>query len=362
MERTRNDIFEYGDGSKNSFSDFIGVTHINPRYSFSDRDCVLEGAERIRTLGSRSIKFYLSPNYRKYYSHHIDWEDYSSPTALAKSPTFSALLDMDFHTFFIGAYIFEEEKYATYWKDTLSSTQKEQEYREIYDLTYYLCTHYQNSGKTFILQNWESDWGSMEEPDPANNPEDAIFDRLTEWTNIRQDAVNQAREDAKTENVRVYHALEVNLIAKALAGGKTVSNQVIHRTYCDYYSYSAYDTEQDAELFAKALDHLRACAENSQKPGGSRIFVGEFGLPENEFGAPELERMIRTVTEVSREKQVDYILFWQLYDNEAAQSSESTEETQGDCCRGYWLIRPDGTKAITWDYFYGLINSCEEAK
>ena len=347
-------ILPYGDGSGNELADFIGANFINPRYGFGE-DAVAEGAQRLRTMGSKSIKFYLSPNYKTYYEPYTDFGEYSSPVELAQDPSFRAMTDMDFNTFFIGAYVFTE-RYAVYWKDSLSPEQKQAEYDALYDLTYYLCTRYAGTNKTFILQNWEGDWACMDVANPATDPEDGIFQRMIEWTNIRQDAVNDARRDANQAGVRVYHALEVNLLDKAMKGGKTVANNVIPYTYCDYYSYSAYDTESDPEKFAAALDYLREKAQNNLIPGKSRIYVGEFGLPENEFGTKSVMNVVKSVTEICRAKGIDYILYWQLYDNEVYDPSVSVYDQTDENCRGFWLVTPSGRKTAVWDYFYDLLH------
>ena len=347
-------IFSYSDGSSNGMADFIGANFINPRYGFGE-DAVAEGAQRLRTMGSKSIKFYLSPNYKTYYEPYTDFGEYSSPVELAQDPSFRAMMDMDFNTFFIGAYVFAND-YATYWKDSLTPEQKQAEYDAMYDLTYYLCTQYAGTNKTFILQNWEGDWSCMDVANPATDPGDEVFQRMIEWTNIRQDAVNDARRDANQAGVRVYHALEVNLLDKAMKGGKTVANNVIPYTYCDYYSYSAYDTESDPEKFAAALDYLREKAQNNLIPGKSRIYVGEFGLPENEFGTKSVMNVVKSVTEICRAKGIDYILYWQLYDNEVYDPSVSVYDQTDKNCRGYWLIKPSGRKTDMWNYFYKLIN------
>lgn len=355
------DIFDYSSGTLNGWADFLGFTHINPQYGFNGRGCLIEGAERLQELGSKSIKFYLSPNYRCFYAPNMQWDDYSSPVELAQSPSFQTMTDMDFNTFFIGTYIFSQPKnYAVYWKTALTEEQKQEEYQSLYDLTYYLCTRYAETDKTFILQNWEGDWATMDVPSPATDPDEAVLQRMIEWTNIRQDAVNNARRDANKAGVRVYHALEVNLAGKAQNGGKTVTNNVIPYTYCDYYSYSAYDTEMDPQLFAASLDYLKMKADNNLIPGKSRVFVGEFGLPENEFGAKKVLKTIKDVTEISREKGIDYVLYWQLYDNEVYDTEIPQNEQTNNNCRGYWLVKPSGAKTIAWNYFYNLIHGQDD--
>jgi hypothetical protein len=349
---SRGPVPKHNDGTQNDWEDFIGVTHINPQYSFGGSS-LQEAGERLMELNTKSIKLYLSPNYRDYYQFD-DWNGThaESPAQLASSEHFSTVFQMDFNTYFIGAFSFTEPLYATYWRTEFTEEQKLAEYNQMYDLAYYLLTEYEGTGKTFILQNWEGDWSAMAAPDPSTDPSDDVFRRMTEWINIRQNAVNDARIAAQAEGVQVYHALEVNLVKKAMNGGKSVTNDVIPYTYCDYYSYSAYDTILDGpQVFADALDYLQSKADSNLLGGHSRLFVGEFGLPENEFGEQLVMNKVRMAVEISRAKQIDHVVYWQLYDNEVySQLEEQTDEN----CRGYWLITPSGRKTAVWAYFYEL--------
>ena len=51
-----------------------------------------------------------------------------------------------------------------------------------------------------------------------------------------------------------------------------------------------------------------------------------------------------------------YVVYWQLYCNELKGRRQPTPVTINDAVRGFWLIRPDGSKAWTWDYFHELLN------
>ena len=184
----------------------------------------------------------------------------------------------------------------------------------------------------------------MDVANPATDPEDGIFQRMIEWTNIRQDAVNDARRDANQAGVRVYHALEVNLLDKAMKGGKTVANNVIPYTYCDYYSYSAYDTSIDRERFGEALDFLLAHCPASETVGERNLMVGEFGIPENEFSPEAIDACIENTLQQAYDRGLRHAIYWQLYDNERS-------ETDPSGCRGFWLIRKDGSPAHCYPLF-----------
>ena len=228
---------DYTDGASNFMADFIGIGHIQPGYGFGDKNVLVEGAERIRSLGSKTIKLYISPNYKDYYRPNTTWDTYTSPVELAQSEPFREVFTMDFNTYILGAYTFHPQ-YATYWLNGLTEEQKQKEYDDMYALAMHLLTTYAGTGKTFIFQNWESDWSCMPKSDAAYDPPQEVFDRLTQWINIRQDAVNDARRDSGAEDVYLFNCLEVNLVKKAQEGKPTVTNNVIPTTNRNSYNHT----------------------------------------------------------------------------------------------------------------------------
>ncbi len=383
----RDTLPEHNDGSQNSNENFLGVTQINQQYFFGTEPCILQGAERaLNELGSKTYKFYLSPNYDVYYAYNMNWpqERYGSPLELVRDPSMKALTDMDFNTFYIGTYIFNSSvivdddpdspnfgktlnKYATYWYHGISQEQKDEEYRSLYELTYYLCTEYAGTDKTFVLQNWEGDWSTMMRPNPETNPSSAVFQRMIEWANIRQDAVNDARNAAAarlaqqgTAPAHVYHALEVNLVGKAVAGGATVTNNVIPYTYCDYYTYSCYDTQDSEDGFRAALQHLKTKAAGNLYAakngtlGGSRVTIGEYGGPINSYGEKRVAAIMERVISVAREQEYDHVFHWQFYCDGRKVAGQPV--VKDDDVMGYYMITPTGKKTIAWNTYYKLIH------
>ncbi len=103
--------------------------------------------------------------------------------------------------------------------------------------------------------------------------------------------------------------------------------------------------------------------------GGRNVYIGEFGMPENLYPAERIQRAIPNVVKTGLDWGCPYIVYWQLYCNElkdpqAKPPVKSNPRLRGDrlapaeagAMRGFWLIRPDGSKAWTWDYFYQLFN------
>ncbi|NEU58613.1 hypothetical protein [Halorussus sp. MSC15.2] len=71
------------------------------------------------------------------------------------------------------------------------------------------------------------------------------------------------------------------------------------------------------------------------------VFVGEYGFPFEKVGNEKAAQITKMITHTSLEWGVPYTLYWAIYD------------TSGG--KGYWLVRPDGTKSPVWDYFDSII-------
>jgi hypothetical protein len=152
--------------------------------------------------------------------------------------------------------------------------------------------------------------------------------------------------------VRILHAAEVNHVVRAMKkDGVTVTNDVLPDTRCDLYSYSAYDVgAYEPGEFRAALDYLA-----SKAPGEQNIYVGEFGAPENDVGGAEEQlRRIKSATETALAWGARYAIYWQLFCNEPKRDYKSRPTY--DDLRGFWLVRPDGSRPPVTDYFIALWN------
>jgi hypothetical protein len=217
-----------------------------------------------------------------------------------------------------------------------------------------LLETYRDSGKTFVLQNWEGDW-SLRGGAPGNDPSPGNVKGMIDWFNARQDGVDAARRRVNARGVNVYHATEVNHVARAMKhDGVTVTNDVLPHTHCDLYSYSAYDVPtHDAEQFRVALDYLKAKSPDSKQFGADNVYVGEYGAPENVVGGPDEQlRRVRSATQTALHFGARYVVYWELYCNEPVR--ELTTRPTNDDLRGFWLIRPDGSRPPVTAYFEAL--------
>ena len=343
------------------------MTHVTGKYYHTNKDFLNEGADEILALGSKVIKLWF---YGKDYEHPQDvypfnseWKKVDSLVEGAKLPYWKSVFDKPFSTYIFC--VTSIGRRHDYWVNSISQEEARDEEKQFYELTKHLLTTYKNSSKTFILQHWEGDW--MTRPDESTwenedfNPDQFIFDNMIKWLNARQAGVNRAREEFGQNGVRVFHAAEVNRVVVTMLKGKpTMINKVIPYTNVDLVSYSSYDSifgtlENNGELFEQAVDFIKQHLPPSAIFGENSVYIGEFGIPENDFTEEQILKVVKNCVKVSLEKNCPYIVYWQLYCNELKENAKTPTESNDDCM-GFWLIRADGSKAPAWNYFYDLLN------
>jgi hypothetical protein len=345
--------------AKKELRDIVGVTHVDGKYFLTDEDFLNEGAEQILTLGSRVIKVWFH-NPRKSYSFNSQWPQMNSLVEIAQSKYFSKLFDKPFTTYIMMC--FSVGKNAAYWRSGITSEQKLDEQRQFYELTKYLLTTYKGTEKTFILQHWEGDWLIRGNYDRNADPTPKAISGMIDWLNARQKGVNQARKEVGTEGVWVYHAAEVNRVVSTMKQGRpNMVDKVLPHTKLDLVSYSAWDAtaeySENSQILREALDFIAKNMPDSVEFGNRNVYLGEFGMPENKFSPEKIQKVIPGAVETALGWGCPYIVYWQLYCNEFKDDKQKPLVKSNDAVRGFWLIRPDGSKAWAWNYFYGLLNS-----
>ncbi len=347
-----------GTNSHKELWDIIGVTHVDGKYHLTEKDFLNEGAEQILALGSRVIKVWFH-NPRKSYSYNSQWPQMKSLVEIAQSKYFKKLFDKPFTTYIMMC--FSIGKNAAYWRNGITSEQKLDEQRQFYELTKHLLTTYKGTGKTFILQHWEGDWLIRGNYDRNADPMPKAISGMIGWLNARQEGVNQARKEVGTDGVWVYHAAEVNRVVSTMKQGRpNMVDKVLPHTKLDLVSYSAWDAtaeySENSQILCDALDFIAKNMPDSVEFGDRNVYVGEFGMPENKFSPEKIQKVIPGAVETALNWGCPYIVYWQLYCNELKDNKQKPPVHSNDSVRGFWLIRPDGSKAWTWDYFYGLLS------
>jgi len=344
----------------------IGVTHVNGHYHLTDKDFLSEGADQILALGSRVIKVWFHKPWDSY-SFNSQWPKCNNMVEIAQTPYFRKLFDKPFETYILMC--FSMGQYEGYFRNGLNDRQKAEEQKRFYELTKHLLTTYKGSGKTFILQHWEGDWLIRAGFDSKVDPTPTAISGMIAWLNARQAGVNQAKKEVGQNgpardgraHVRVYHAAEVNRVVASMDQNRPgLVNAVLPHTNLDLVSYSAWDSAtakyQDPNVFRRALDFIAKNMPDSPDFGDKNVYIGEFGMPENNFGLEKIQQAIPTTVNTALEWGCPYIVYWQIYCNELKEKTTPTPIRKNTDVRGFWLIRPDGSKTWTWKYFQNLLN------
>jgi len=345
--------------------DTVGIVHVAGRYHLTDQDFLNEGADQILILGSRVIKVWFfsgrsSGSLVQSYPYHSQWPSVASLVEGAQTPYFQALFDKPFTTYILKVTAWGREE--GYWRNGISEEQKKDEQRQFYELAKHLLTRYRGTGKTFILQHWEGDWMVRGSFDGKAAPKELALNSMIEWLNARQAGVDQARKEVGQQDAHVYHAAEVNRVVQSMREGfPNVVNKVLPHTGVDLVSYSAWDsaTEHyaDPNVLRQALDFIAAHTPDSPDFGDHNVYLGEFGMPENQYTLSQIRTAIPNAVRAGLDWGCPYVVYWQLYCNELKDAKTETPVKSNDAVRGFWLIRPDGTKSWLWDYFHGLFTS-----
>jgi hypothetical protein len=310
----------------------VGTQTFGPKYTFSDTETTLvETARRIHEMGSDIIKFALKPE------TEIGRRSIHSLAETAEKDTACrSVLDMPFRFYQMWVYPLSVEKKEIKWRDGLDAGEAAIEYREIYDLTRHLLTQYNGSRKSFYLGHWEGDWTLLGHYEAEKDPTDQAIKGFTDYLKNRQQAVDDARRDTPHEEVDVRHYTEVNLVTKAVKGGRSLTNNVLPNVKVDLVSYSSYDGlgRPFPDKLLQNLDYVTSMAR-TKGPLQKNIFLGEYGYP-IAGGKRTPEKQAEETAELIKAAGgwgCPFILYWEMYDNES-----------GDERKGFWLINQRNEK------------------
>ncbi|HLK55913.1 MAG TPA: hypothetical protein VKU00_05100 [Chthonomonadaceae bacterium] len=318
----------------------IGTQTFSPAYRFTRQTSLVETAQAILDMGSNILKITLGADYsRKYPGVSANPALRSLQDLVRDEPSFRQVLKMPFTHYILWTYPFS----GMHWQTGLSSEAARAEYQELKEFVRYLLTAYNRSGKVFLLGHWEGDWYLHPNYNPSVVPTPKALEGMIAWLNNRQKAVEDAKRETPHEDIAVYHYTEVNLVAKAMKGGKALTNAVLPQTQVDYVSYSSYDSLSDREEkihtdLSSALDYIEA--HLPPKPGlaGKRVFIGEYGFPAEKYTPMKQMQLSRAVMETALEWGCPYALYWEVYNNEVENGKQ----------RGFWLINDRGEKQLVY--------------
>jgi hypothetical protein len=344
-----------------------GVAHIDGRYRFTQNNYLLEGAQKIRSLGSDSIFIYLTPWFRSDYPDQstASWpaSDPASIVGVAQTGPYDQVFHMTFKTIVMTTFTLangDRVQGIAHLPDRLNA-----EENEFYELTKYLYSHFSGSGKTFILKNWETDGFAAWLGNTSGDIPQNVLDDLIAWLSARQRGVTRARNEANDSSMRVLNGAEVNRVLDyAQHGLKRVINAVVPKVNADMLTYSAYDATLDGsdaqsvqQNLDLALQTVEKFAPDAQGLGKRRVLISEYGLFENERSGQATWRT-EAILSTAKAAGIYGAFFWNLYDNECKQNGQYSPIASGEGsstrpanaqCRGLWIIRPDGSTSPVLD-------------
>lgn len=362
----------------------LGATHVGGKYYFTDEPYIIEGCRKMKEMGYGVVKLWFNKSVGGY-PYHSEWNlpQKFSLKQLAEHPYYKQCFEMPFSTIALsvgGAGINTTDETAA------------QEEEEVYELSKYLLKQYKDREVEFVLHNWEGDWimrgGTGDAARWSRKAAELIRavdgDRYTvlvpadstqrvnamvKWFAARQRGVERARAEVQNSHCKVYHAIEANKVMDSMGGIPGIVNTVLPQVRVDMVSWSCYDALSttgidDGVSLYKGIEFIKEHFEPSLYMNGQkRVFLGEIGIPEQRYEGLTTEEAITanwdTYLAVCMALDVPYIIQWELYCNEPKNEEQRklNDVRKTDEMRGFWLIRPDGTKSFAARYFDRLIHN-----
>lgn len=338
----------------------IGTQAISGKYKFTDQHILVEQAAQIRAMGSNILKISLGKNYPVTYKIKKDSTIQTTLDLIKKKKAYKKVLDMDFKYIMAWVHTLTEAK----WGDGLTFLEEKQLYQEMYDLTVYLLQTYNNSGKTFMLGNWEGDWLLNGEGKSKKEPSDEKLQAMIDWMNLRQKAIDDAKKATPHENVTVFHYVEVNLVIKGIRGKKCFTSHVLPEINPDLVSYSAYEAiykntyKKIKGTLNRTLNYIESQLQKKKGiPFQRRVFIGEYGYTIQKNTPQQQKERAHRVILAAVELDVPFVLYWQMYNNVYRPQLET---------KGFSLISEAGYKKPVYhlhaDFYKKMNNYLKEYK
>nr|WP_294899153.1 hypothetical protein [uncultured Pedobacter sp.] len=300
----------------------LGTHAISGSYQFTNSNSLIEQAQKVREMGSNILKISLAKNSTKIYGINEAIPSKTTLDLFSNNAPYKIACDLDFKYIFLWVHTLTNVD----WKSNISATDEKVLYDEMYNFATYLLNRYNNSGKTFLIGNWEGDWLLNANYDATATPSATILNNMTKWFQIRQKAIDDAKAASTSKNVYMYHYIEANLVKKGMNGQPCVAQSVIPNVNVDLISYSSYESLQGNTYNIKKSDLTAAFnyLESKLKPKPSlpfsrRVFIGEYGYQADASQPATLQQQFdksKEIMKIALELNIPFALHWQMYNNE----------------------------------------------
>jgi hypothetical protein len=301
----------------------VGTETFAAMYNFTTNTPLVETAQAMTNMGSDIIKLYLGSNASGQEGVNLSSSVTDLMTEVSENPSYHQVFDMPFRHFVCWTYPLENAD--SWWSNGYNATGGARDYKEMYDLTCYLLTNYNNSGKTFYLGHWEGD-GYLEVNGWTTNPSMTTVQGMIGWLNNRQKAVDDAKAATLFSNVWVYNYAECNRVRDAMLNNSNNNVRVINYvipyvTNLDYLSYSSYDSQNlsSSDLYT-TLNYMQSMLPTNKATvvPGERMWIGEYGWGSESTAAQEpLMRSYiqRLINWNNNGECLPFIIYWEMYSN-----------------------------------------------
>jgi hypothetical protein len=219
------------------------------------------------------------------------------------------LFEQPFEQFVLTTYTFANWEWVVDWAGDGRSVpfRAEAETAEFAELVSYFAREY--PGKQFVLKNWEGDWQLQGNFDLDGGVSPERLEDFIEWMRARQAGVVRGR--AGEAQVNVQHALEFNLLQRAVRNEVAVLRDVVPKVDSDLISYSSWETSQsfDTRLMRDAIAFLEAMPANR----GREVLIAEFGhvnQPADRAATDRVHALLRAFVDEGVNA-----FFWQIFNN-----------------------------------------------
>ena len=309
----------------------LGTQGIGGYYKFTDESALREQAKHIRAMGSNILKISLGKKSQKVYGLPIK-KVKSTKELFLSNKDYKIVFDMDFKFIFTWVHSLTQIQ----WKKGINKKEEQILYNEMYEFVSYLLKEYNNSGKTFMIGNWEGDWLLHPEYNRKITPPKKDVKNMTKWFQIRQKAIDDAKKKTKHKNVQIYHYIELNLALKGMNGDVCIAEDILPKVDVDLVSYSSYEAikKRNFEEKTKTLTAIFNYLEKQLKPKKDipftrRVFIGEYGYQAN-INKPQSfvkqHNQTKEIMQIALALNLPFALHWEMYNNEYHKKTGQSKE------------------------------------
>jgi hypothetical protein len=282
-------------------------------------------------MGSNILKITLAKKSPKIYGLPIK-KVKSTKELFLSNKDYKKVFDMDFKYIFAWVHSLTQVK----WKKGINKKEEQILYNEMFEFATFLLKEYNNSGKTFLIGNWEGDWLLHSGFDRHITPPKKDVKNMTKWFQIRQKAIDDAKKKTKHRNVQIYHYIELNLVLKGMKGEVCIAEDVLPKVDVDLVSYSSYEAikKRNFEEKTKTLTAIFNYLEKQLKPKKNipfkrRVFIGEYGYHAN-INKPQSfinqHNETKEIMQLALDLDLPFALHWEMYNNEYDKKTGRSKE------------------------------------